>query len=83
MKELVMKARQGWFFGALVIVVSAGSLGCGAPAASAGVFDRVRSGEHAYARPSVDSPRSSSGVVERPRSFAAHAGTASLRGARR
>jgi hypothetical protein len=78
-----MKARQGWF-GAIVIVVSAGSLGCGAPAASSGLFDRTRSIEHAVYRPSMDSPRSSSMASERPRFNMGHASAAAaLRGAQR
>jgi hypothetical protein len=81
-KELVMKARQGWFV-VLAIVVSAGSLGCGAPAASSGFLDRTRLGEHAAFRPSVDSPRSSSAAIERPRSSAVHASVAALPRARR
>jgi hypothetical protein len=77
-----MKARQGWF-SALAIVVSAGSLGCGAPAASSGILDRTRSSEHVVSRPSMDSSRPSSAAFDRPRHNTEHSSAVLFRGARR
>jgi hypothetical protein len=77
-----MKSRQGWF-GALAMVVSAVSLGCGAPATSSGILERARISERTVSWSPVDSPRSVSVAVERPRSYLGHSSVSALRGARR
>jgi hypothetical protein len=82
MKELVMKTRQSWF-GALAIVVSAGSLGCGAPAASSVVLDRARFGERVITRPSMYSSTSSSLRSDRHRINTEHSSADVFRRARR